>query len=614
MTVKRKTNASLAASTVPTATAPGIGNCLIAVFLLPVACFGSQLSTNQQGRLNEYAKAAVQYFTSPSANNLTVGFTHTAFGTGKYRDTSGWPWVEKDMLPETLSHVNINEVTLRFNCLAVAHRMTNWLDGATEAERYADTWGQILTGLHSLRYMQTNTGANAWLQYGSGTYHRTYWTTWGGNHDYPLAELRRDDSDKQSSDDNGLPFMNLLILEGLAKASTNIPGADKGEITNLCRQIRSGINLKRFVVDDRIVHEFSNGIPSASYWDRISAEGPLILAALWLSGQISTNEFHVIWKSLENHPVNWTGSTQPVYVEKPSYHAAMFIHGLRAIHGMPVTSNEYAGVDYFSTSLMPTLAAHMDFAAYHGHKALGSQVMSQTFAGEPMVNEAGSSNQARFPGNEGDVMPSPGSTLARATSPHVWFIPISRWRYLDTNDVGTLFTWMSAYEPAFFHPGSSSSFGWEAAIPWTPADTSFTWVDDNGRTNYTDHGRPYEALTSAYILLSIFDALNPDAPLASFSVEREKVSCLAALFDGHPSEFRLSGISVAQDNGVSSVLEAVSGAVYQAQSTTDIQTPSSWSNISGVVTSLGTTISIGYTNTQSTRYFRAVLKEYPPLP
>jgi hypothetical protein len=594
---------------------------LPAAFLICLSAIASgtraradELSTNQQARLHEYAKAAVRHFSSKEANNLTVGFAHTAYGTGRYRTLAAGNWIETNMRREVLSHVNINEVTLRFNGLAAAYRMTNWIEASTEGARYSNSWGQVLTGLRSLRYLQTNADANAHLRYGSGTYHRAYWTTWSGSNDYVLADIHRDDSDRQSSDDNGLPFMNLLVLEGLANSATTMPGGARIEITNLCQQIRAAIQLSRFVVEDRIVHEFSNGIASVSYWDRLAAEGPVVLAALWLSGQVTTGRFQAVLAGMENHRVYWTTSAGAVLIERPSYHGAMFMHGLRALHGMPVTTGEWAGVDFFSTSTKPMLAAHLDFASGLGFRAVGSQIMSQAFEGRSMVKEPASENQARFPGNEDNVAPLPLITLALGSAPHAWFIPLGRWWELDTNDVATLFDWMSLYEPAFFQTGSSTSLGWEACIPWAPDDTTYSWVDETGRTNFTDHGRPVEALNSSYVLLSTFDALNPSTPLSSFNVEKSRVGRLAALFDGVASGVRIVGLSGIGGPVATSVVQAISGAVYQAQSTDDLNHPSAWSNVSGVMTSQSASLQIACTNLSAGRFLRVEMRSYPPLP
>lgn len=200
-----------------------------------------------------------------------------------------------------------------------------------------------------------------------------------------------------------------------------------------------------------------------------------------------------------------------IYIDKPGYHSAIFIHGLRSIHGLPVTDEEFAGLNYFETSLKPIVEAHVNYAEFYGFKALGSQVMSQQLFGIPLFERNGV--QVQFPGNENNLMPDPNTQLARGTGPHAWFVPLSRWRHLNPDVINWIFSRAQEYESEFFHSGADMELGWEAAIPFTPEDTRYAWLGSDGALKYTDWGRPFEALNTAYTVLSIFDALNPNAPL-----------------------------------------------------------------------------------------------------
>jgi len=490
------------------------------------------LTSDQMQTLNQYAEGAVRYFTSAQANNLEVGFTHAFFGTGKFQVYKAGQWREEawDLTRGYGSHVNINEVTLRFVALAVAYRM-GWLDSLPVDARYAASWGQILIGLQTLRYLQTSGDPR---QYKDGHFHRNYLTTIARDGHYDLDRhveeiICPEGEDIQSSDDNALPFMNLLVLEGLAGDSTvDIP--DRAAIVELCQSIRDAIDLRAFVVGDSIAHAIVDGFPSAAKWDRLSAEGAIILTALLLSDQISEDEFETIYEGLSNYPVEWDSFTSGVIsIDKPSYHAAMFIHGLRAIHGVPVTDVESSGLDYFGTSTEPIFEAHADYARHHDYDALGTQVMTQSLYGTPLFEMNG--RQVQFPGNEDNSRPVPGTSLSRATGAHAWFIPLQRASQLAQEDIDQLFAWMAGYEDEFFHCGSDVELGWEAAIPWTPDGRTYGWEASDGTWRYTDWGRPFEALNSAYTLLSIYDALNPNARLASCSVEAEQLKRIAFYLD-----------------------------------------------------------------------------------
>jgi hypothetical protein len=272
----------------------------------------------------------------------------------------------------------------------------------------------------------------------------------------------------------------------------------------------------------------------------VAAEGAPILAALLLSGEITVPQFYQVAANLVRKEVNWPSLSHPT-IHQASYHSAMFMHGLRACHGLPVTAQEFAGASYFADSTYPVFVAQRDFALANGLDALGSQVMSQNLNGYPMTlhydaqERVGPTSQCLYPGNEEANMPyytqNTGlHALARNTSPHALFVPLMRPSMLASNELEWIFSSLAAYSNSFFHTGSDTRLGWECAIPWKPADTINSWTDSSGRRCYSDSGRPYEALNSAYILLACFDALNKDA-LASYSAEGERLGHIAAYFD-----------------------------------------------------------------------------------
>ena len=500
-----------------------------------------------QQKLNRYGAAMARYFTSAQANNTIVEFTHSFYGFGPFQEKDNDICREKNW-PLTRgygAYVNMNEATLRFLSLATAYKM-NWLDHLAPAQRYARSWGAILTGLRTIRSMQTSGHVN---QYVSNTFHRAYLTTTNrydgrGDVDRTVAETVCDPNEnKQSSDDNGLPFVNLLLLQGLANdpavATTLV---DRAAITNLCQQIRDAINLRRFLVKHGVVMEYTNGVASRPIWDRVSVEGPLILGAMLLQGQIGanknygigTNEFYTTAPSLTNRPMVWTNRCDrtTITVGKPSYHSAIYGHGLRAIHGLPVTAAEFTtNVDFFVTSLKPVTEAHIAYAEYCGLRALGSQVMSQKLCDIPLSERNGVPVQ--FPGNEDHRWPDPSTNLAIATGPHAWFVPLQRWRYLTSSNIDAIFTWAGQYETNFFHLAGNpeTQLGWEAAVPFQPEDTTHAWLASDGFWRYTDMGRPYEALNAGYSVLSIFDALNPDKPLSAYNIETNRWGYIAQYFD-----------------------------------------------------------------------------------
>jgi hypothetical protein len=514
--------------------------CIMVIFILCITgaviithyVYYTDLPDEYKARLQAYAQATTRYFTSSLSNNTNIGFTHSFFGTGRFQVLDEKVWREEnwDLTRGYGSHVNINEVTLGFLCLAAAYKM-NWLTYLSIGERYAKSWGQILRGLQTIEHMQTSGNT---LQFHNGHFHRTY-----------LTAIERDgllDTDRkvndiispininiQSSDDNALPFMNLCILEGLAKDnSVEIP--ERRLIISLCQKIRSLMNLRGFVLNSRIVHYFENGTESNDYWDRISTEGPIILSAILLSGQIDISEFYAISKSFRNSSANiYVNFGQSTYAHRLSYHSAIFMHGLRIIHGFPTTKEEYHPGCYFQNSFLPIIMSHVHYADLHGFKILGSQAMTQTLNGTPIYMR--NNKQVQFPGNEDGVVPVYGYNLSTASSSHAWFVPLSRWKYLPKGIIDRIFRWMTEYETEFFHFGSDVDLGWEVVIPWMPSDKNFAWRSSDNRWNFSDWGRPYEALNSAYIIISIFDALNQDKPISSYHIFQDQLKEIASYID-----------------------------------------------------------------------------------
>lgn len=190
-----------------------------------------KLSVDQELKLGQYASATVRYFTSSESNNKLTGFTHAFFApgdAGQWRDciaigncTVGTTALTR----EYGSHVNMNEVTLRLLSLAVAYKM-NWLTYLPKSRRYAESWGQIQIALQSIDRIQTSGNP---MHFSQGHFHRTYLTAITRDNvkgtDRTVSEtVRPGHENVQSSDDNALPYLNLLLLEGLAlDASINLP-------------------------------------------------------------------------------------------------------------------------------------------------------------------------------------------------------------------------------------------------------------------------------------------------------------------------------------------------------------------------------------------------------
>jgi autotransporter-associated beta strand protein len=513
------------------------------------------LSATVRQKLVAYATATLQYFWDPNCNDVLAGFTHSWFGDGPGRvwDSSTQQWDVYTQMPRGYgSYVNVNEVTLGMVSLAAGYKM-GWLTSVQKSR----LWARIQLGLSSLRNLQTS-GDPA--KYCNGNFNRWYQTVGPGDVDLPASQIYSNEN-SQSSDDNGLTCLNLLNLKGLV---VDLGGAvpNRQAILSLIDSILGDIHLERFLVNNTIVQEFDNGVPIAS-WDRVSTEGALILAATLVSGKITTDQFYEIAPSLQNFPVVWDSLQHgQIPIEFPNYHSAMFMEGLRAIYGMPVTDAEFPGATFYDTSVKPVLEAQMDYALANHYEALGSQVMSQTLDNWPLVDMP-QGQEAQFPGNEQNHVPIPGQTLARATASHAWFVAIDQAQQLDPGDAELIIAWATRYEGRFF---DAEGLGWQVTIPWEHDDNTYTWNMPDGTPYYCDGGRAYEALNSAYLVISIFDALNANAPLTSYNPESAYLGAIARYFDsngGQPLGIVVDGSTLNLGNNTINVSSAtlVSGGI-----------------------------------------------------
>lgn len=230
-----------------------------------------ELPQQVRQKFHEYARATVRYVFSPQANDLEAGFTHSWFGTGAWREFTGpGQFQEMPDLPRGHgSHVVVNEITLGFNVLAVAYK-EGWLDFLPADQRYTRSWGQGLKGLRSLEALQSSGDRDKYVE---GTFHRAYLTVIPGEDDCDrtVAELIQFNAGdrrlpgEQSCDDNALTYMNLLVLQGLVQdPAVDIPDRDRQDFVRLIGDILSRINLRRFVINDRIAFNFRNESGSRS--------------------------------------------------------------------------------------------------------------------------------------------------------------------------------------------------------------------------------------------------------------------------------------------------------------------------------------------------------------
>jgi hypothetical protein len=441
------------------------------------------LTTGQISNLVRYARSQLKYFLDAESNNLRVG----------------WPcsWYSPESGRALGSYCVPHEIGLRLLTLAAAARQ-GWLDTNT-------AWTQVELGLDNLRLMQQRSD-----QFPNGTFYRYYVIRNPDGTDRNVAEITHD-PDAPSSDDNCLLAMSLMLVDRLAR------DAQRGSASSLCRQVLAQMNMRWFynAAVNRIPHyRTPTGSYSSVYWDRRGAEGPAIAAAMACLGQLSRDEFSSVISGMASPWGHWRGR---IFVPQGDTLGAMFIRGVRAQAGCPITPDESANCNY-AAGTTALLAAHLDDCDDRGAGMIFSHGMTVTVDGVRQTRKG--------PGNEtGAVLPE--ERQAR-TGTHAAFVPLARARWIPQDMIARLFGQMADYEPLYFHdePGRR---GWEAVVP----------LDVHGPYLGADQGHVHEALNSAYIVLSVFDALAPQ-PLSALHPAQTLLGHAMAFVDGDtlpPADF-----------------------------------------------------------------------------
>lgn len=484
------------------------------------------LNPSTKAMLQQTLIPATRYFTSPNMNNMTTGMPNAwggGTGTMRYFDSDAGRWIETPTKRGFGSHVNVSELGFALLVRGIAYE--------NGYESYENTIGLNIKLLRTLRSMQTSGDPR---KFNNGNFPRAILTTiWenGADRDRTVDETMSDGNNTQASDDGALLWGHLRqYTDQTRNAQRALP--DQDETIALTTALMKGIDLRRFVIDGKIVHELKNGVPSALHWNRASVEGGMILPIMVAAHAITVPEFNELKKTLVVGAVDWPlSSGGTISIVAPNYHAASFMPGLFGIHGFPISGTDVAGSNFYVKHSLPSTTAQVDYAMANGLTALGSQAMTQAFAGVPVFErvENGTRVQVQYPGNESGIPPSPDE-LGHATGSHANIIPLQRWRELSPDTVATL-QQMLEINSEYFH---SESFGWEAVIPFQH-EAPKGWRDADGNFHITDGGETFELLNSAYIFFAAWDALNPDSTLAHMNPLRDQLAAAqVAIFENRP--------------------------------------------------------------------------------
>ena len=143
------------------------------------------------------------------------------------------------------------------------------------------------------------------------------------------------------------------MLEGLANETSVLTETERNEIIALCQDIRGAIDMEAFINrnpsgDAQSIRFTLNHSSNDGIWNRSAAEGMVILGSMLQQGLVDITDFQDLASSLELISINWqTASNDLIPIHQASFHGALFAHGLRSMHGFPITTEEYLGLTYF---------------------------------------------------------------------------------------------------------------------------------------------------------------------------------------------------------------------------------------------------------------------------
>ncbi len=512
----------------------------------------SQLPQESMQQLESYAKATMRLFLDPRAVNTAAGVPHTTYQTGAFRRLVDGVWQEapQDIERGYGSHFVPNEATLMWKDLALAYK-ADWLTDVPAAQKYDASWGFIQKGIETFKLIVNSLDTK---KFKDGMLYRAYKTTPGvgdsdPNRDLLPEQITRAD-DQQSSDDNLLFIEGLFSIWGLVIDPTvAIPQLKRNEIVGLIRGILKKLDCQQFFWGNQIIFNLTDGLPSRksngelATWDRLTAEGPILLANAILhvegGNTMPIQEFESVMPSFQTNAINYQShSSGDILVPLPAYNGQSFVTGLRNIHSIPTTPSEGIGATFFANSTRPTFEAGLDFADSNGFSTLFDHVMNNTLNGILLNSAADSTNpqtqrEGVLPANESNSTPVPGRTMPRVTTSSSFFTALARSEHLAATEVLHVLDETRKYEARFFD-GEVGGFGWQTAIPYRPDDVNVGWVSErDNELKYSDFGNFYSTIHNSYLLENIYDALHPDELLTSLNVHKERLAHIAARLDSN---------------------------------------------------------------------------------
>jgi len=302
------------------------------------------------------------------------------------------------------------------------------------------------------------------------------------------------------SGDNALLYASLVVIEGWARK------IGEPEIRELAEGIRERMNFRIFLrqVGDSLylAHTLNarSGCLSDSRWDIYADEGGVVTWIAYFSGSVSFDEYVWLTESQHRRPASWTSCEGVTYtVREAPWFNAMFTWSVRSLAGFPIgdfDSPPGTRSLYSPESFVPAVQAHLAYGDCGGidHPAF-SDAMSQAEGGRGLV---GWIQGWYIPPN----LPGKVGRRPRHVVPHALFVPFNALPDLpeETRDrLVSEIVELKLDRTGYYHGGGPYPFGFEVIASPVADDLDYSGADDGRNV--------FETLSQAYIVLSLFNAL-----------------------------------------------------------------------------------------------------------
>jgi len=373
-----------------------------------------------------------------------------------------------------------------------------------------DAASRLKTALTTLDSLQRDPEQNY-----KGLFYPYYKMTDPKGRDLPMPY--HDPNPNIPSGDNALLYASLIIVEGWAERIGDT------ELSTLARTIRERMAFRIFLNSHYgklyLAHTLDahTGELSRSRWDIFADEGGVVTWIAYFSNSITFREYLNLTNCQYRKAADWKSCKGVTYhVAEAPWFNAMFTWGVRSLAGFPIGSfDSPVGVSstYSRESFVPAVQAHLAFGDCLGvdYPAF-SDAMSQAEHGRGLV---GWLQDWYIPPNiPGRVMDRP----PRHIVPHAFFVPFNALPDMPPELIKRLIAEIQELKQdaaGYYHDSGEYPFGFEVIASPYRDDIEYAGADDGRNV--------FETLSEAYIVLSLFNALQLDQGKPTFVAFAMKV-------------------------------------------------------------------------------------------